>query len=136
MRISTACAFFCCLCTAVFAGELKIGNVVLLPQDRILVLAPHPDDEVLGAGGVIQQAVAMKLPLRIVFFTYGDSNQWSFLLYRKHPVVMPRAVETMGLVRHDEAIKASHILGVAPEQFNIFGLSGFWHVKYLVLSLE
>jgi len=125
MRISTACALFCCLCTAVLAGEFKAGNVVLLAQDRILVLAPHPDDEVLGAGGVIQQAVARKLPLRIVFFTYGDSNQWSFLLYRKHPVVMPKAVETMGLVRHDEAIKASQILGVAPGNLTFLGYPDF-----------
>ena len=25
-------------------------------RDRIVIVAPHPDDEVLGAGGVIQQA--------------------------------------------------------------------------------
>lgn len=123
--ISTVCALFCCLCTALFADELKPGNVNLLPQDRILVLAPHPDDEVLGAGGVIQRAVVMKLPLRIVFFTYGDSNQWSFLLYRKHPVVMPGAVETMGLVRHDEALQASHILGVAPGNLTFLGYPDF-----------
>ena len=70
-----------------FADPLKMDAVTLSGTDRVLVLAPHPDDEVLGAGGVIQQAVAQKLPIKIVFLTYGDSNQWSFLLYRKHPVV-------------------------------------------------
>ena len=93
--------------------------------DRILVLAPHPDDEVLGAGGVIQQAVAMQLPIKIVFLTYGDSNQWSFLLYRKHPVVFPAAVENMGLVRHDEAINASRILGVDPQNLIFLGYPDF-----------
>ncbi len=113
------------LSATVFADQLKIGTVALSVKDRILVLAPHPDDEVLGAGGVIQQAVAMKLPLKIIFFTYGDSNQWSFLLYRKHPVVFPGAVETMGLVRHDEAINASRILGVDPRNLIFLGYPDF-----------
>ncbi len=108
-----------------FADQLKIGTAALSATDRVLVLAPHPDDEVLGAGGVIQQAVAMKLPIRIVFFTYGDSNQWSFLLYRKHLVVFPGAVETMGLVRHDEAINASRILGVEPRNLIFLGYPDF-----------
>jgi len=28
-------------------------------NDRIIVVAPHPDDEILGAGGLIQQACAV-----------------------------------------------------------------------------
>jgi LmbE family N-acetylglucosaminyl deacetylase len=108
-----------------FADQLKIGAVDLSPTDRILVLAPHPDDEVLGAAGVIQRAVDLKLPIKIVFLTYGDSNQWSFLLYRKHPVVWPAAVENMGIVRHDEAIHASRILGVGPQDLIFLGYPDF-----------
>ena len=77
------------------------------------------------SGGVIQQAVAMHLPLKIVFLTYGDSNQWSFLLYRKHPVFFPAAVENMGLVRHDEAINASRILGVNSGNLIFLGYPDF-----------
>ena len=106
-------------------NQLNIGSVTLSPTDRILVLAPHPDDEVLGAGGVIQQAVAQQLPLKIVFLTYGDSNQWSFFLYRKHLVVMPEAVEQMGLVRHDEALNASKILGVGEDNLVFLGYPDF-----------
>ncbi len=116
---------FGCLSTPAFADQPNIGSVSLSATDRVLVLAPHPDDEVLGAGGVIQQAVAQKLPLKIVFLTYGDSNQWSFLLYRKHPVVFPGAVETMGLVRHDEAISASRILGVGAQDLIFLGYPDF-----------
>ncbi len=106
-------------------ADVKLGKVIITPLDRILVLSPHPDDEVLGAGGVIQQAVALKDPVKIVYFTYGDSNQWSFLLYRKHPVVFPGAVETMGLVRHDEAVNAAHILGVSKENLIFLGYPDF-----------
>jgi LmbE family N-acetylglucosaminyl deacetylase len=120
-----ATLFFCFLGNAAFADSLKMGTVALSATDRILVLAPHPDDEVLGVGGVIQQAVAQKLPIKIVFLTYGDSNQWSFLLYRKHPVVFPVAVENMGLVRHDEAINASRILGVDGQNLIFLGYPDF-----------
>jgi len=89
------------------------------------VLAPHPDDEVLGAAGIIQRAVAMHLPIKTVFLTYGDSNQWSFLLYRKHPVVWPATVENMGLVRHDEAVNASRILGMDPQDLIFLGYPDF-----------
>jgi len=123
--ISLAALFLASLSAVAFAGGSNAGKVVITQEDRILVLAPHPDDEVLGAGGVIQQAVAMKLPVKIVYLTYGDSNQWSFLLYRKHPVVFPGAVEAMGLVRHDEAVHAARILGVDPQDLIFLGYPDF-----------
>jgi LmbE family N-acetylglucosaminyl deacetylase len=115
--------FFVCLSPA--WADQNISRLIINSNDRILVFAPHPDDEVLGAGGVIQRAVSMHLPIKIVFFTYGDSNQWSFLLYRKHPVVFPGAVKTMGLVRHDEAVNASRILGVGAKDLVFLGYPDF-----------
>jgi len=123
--ISLIVALCGCLSVAAYADQTNIGKLTFLPTDRILVLAPHPDDEVLGAAGVIQQAVAMKLPIKVVFLTYGDSNQWSFLLYRKHPVIFPAAVENMGLVRHDEAVNASRILGLDPRNLIFLGYPDF-----------
>jgi len=120
-----AVMFFCFLCPNVFANGGIKNNLTLSPNDRILILAPHPDDEVLGTAGIIQQAVAMKLPVKVVFLTYGDSNQWSFLLYRKHPVVIPGAVEQMGIVRHDEALNASRILGVGEQNLTFLGYPDF-----------
>lgn len=100
-------------------------EVLLTPRDRILVLAPHPDDEVLGCGGIIQNAVAMRLPIRVVVATYGDNNEWSFLLYRKRPVLMPEAVQRMGLLRHDEALAAAKVLGLSPERLTFLGYPDF-----------
>ena len=100
-------------------------EVSLSSQDRILILAPHPDDEVLGCGGIIQKALRMKLPLKVVFLTYGDNNQWSFLVYRKHPVFMPKAVQGMGLIRHSEALAAAKTLGLPSEQLVFLGYPDF-----------
>jgi len=107
------------------AQNLSLPEVVFTSEDRILILAPHPDDEVLGCGGIIEKAVEMKLPLRIVFFTYGDNNQWSFLVYRKHPVLRPKAARSMGLVRHNEALAAGQALGIPPDQLTFLGYPDF-----------
>ena len=100
-------------------------SVAFSAQDRILILAPHPDDEVLGCGGIIQKALRLNLPVKVVFLTYGDNNQWSFLVYRKHPVFMPKAVQRMGLVRHNEALAATKALGLSPEQLVFLGYPDF-----------
>ena len=97
----------------------------LTPDDRIIIFAPHPDDESIACGGVIQQALALKVPVRIVWLTYGDNNEWSFFLYRKHIVVMPEAVRLMGEVRHQEAVAAAQIFGVDSHQLVFLGYPDF-----------
>src|SRR3954453_17665775 len=97
------------------------GPVALQESDRILVLVPHPDDEVLGAGGVLREAVRRGLPARVVFLTNGDSNEWSFLAYRKRPVLMPGGALAMGAVRHQEALAAAAALGVSAKDLTFLG---------------
>ncbi len=41
----------------------------LLPGDRFLVIAPHPDDDVIGCGGTILKALAMKKAVRICYLS-------------------------------------------------------------------
>ena len=110
----------------------------LRPADRVLVLAPHPDDEVIACGGVLQQAVAMKLPVRVVYLTHGDNNEWSFMVYRKRFVLFPRSVRRMGEVRREEALAAGAVLGLQPWQMVFLGYPdfgtlqiwrGYWDVR-------
>jgi len=112
-------------CWAAQAGAASLPELSFAPTDRILILAPHPDDEVLGCAGVIQQAQALKLPVRVVFLTHGDENQWSFMVYRKHPVLLPGSVRRMGEVRHQEALAAGAALGLAAEQMTFLGYPDF-----------
>jgi len=107
------------------AERLPTSQMILTPTDRILILAPHPDDEVLGCGGIIQQSVSMKLPIQVVYFTYGDNNEWSFLIYRKHAVLFPSAVKQMGMVRHEEAVAAAMALGLGTNQLTFLGYPDF-----------
>ncbi|MFI5396010.1 MAG: PIG-L deacetylase family protein [Candidatus Binatia bacterium] len=40
--------------------------------ERLVVVAPHPDDETLGAGGLIQRVLARGGTVRVVLITAGD----------------------------------------------------------------
>ena len=101
---------------AVEADPLLLGD----EEDRLLVLAPHPDDEVIGAGGLIQEAVELGVPVKVCFLTMGDNNELAFLFVRKHPVVMPGAVRRMGETRCAEAKEAARRMGLDPERDLVF----------------
>lgn len=100
-------------------------SVELNNSDRILILAPHPDDEILGCGGIIQKAILLKRPIKIVFLTYGDNNEQSFIMYRKRLVLAPKKVQAMGLVRQKEAFDAAKILGVSADNLIFLGYPDF-----------
>ena len=96
-------------------------DFLLEPDDRILILSPHPDDDILAAGGLIQQALAAGVPVHIVYLTYGDANQWSFALYRHEPPVRSGSVEAMGEVRCHEARAAEAVLGLDSDHLTFLG---------------
>jgi LmbE family N-acetylglucosaminyl deacetylase len=45
---------------------------VLLPTAPLLVMAPHPDDEILGCARLMQQAAIAGCPLVIAWLTDGE----------------------------------------------------------------
>lgn len=45
-----------------------------LAADRLIVLAAHPDDETLGAGGLLTQAAAAGIPTTVVLVTDGERS--------------------------------------------------------------
>ncbi len=101
--------------------EAAAAPLLLGDEDRILILAPHPDDETLAAGGLIQEAIALELPVRVCFFTMGDNNEIASLFTRKHPVQMPGAVPSMGTLRRKEAIAAATQLGLSTNDLVFLG---------------
>lgn len=88
-------------------------------EDKILIIAPHPDDEALGLGGVIQKALKAGAEVRIVYLTHGDHNQLAFIVYEKRIVIKKQAILGMGEIRRKEAMAAMKSLGV-PESNLIF----------------
>jgi N-acetyl-1-D-myo-inositol-2-amino-2-deoxy-alpha-D-glucopyranoside deacetylase len=45
-----------------------------LPLERVLIIAPHPDDESIATGALIQRVAAAGGRLRVVILTDGDNN--------------------------------------------------------------
>jgi LmbE family N-acetylglucosaminyl deacetylase len=93
--------------------------------ERILVVAPHPDDEVLGAAGVMQQAVAVGAEVHVVYLTNGDHNQIAFKLYNHQLFLRPRQYLAFGEQRRREAIAATSLLGLTTNQLTFLGYPDF-----------
>ncbi len=93
-------------------GSAHTGQLDLSAGDRLLILAPHPDDEVLGCGGVIQNAKALGVPVDIVFLTYGDATLWSYAVSQHNLPMTSGQARRMGMLRHGEALAADASLGV------------------------
>lgn len=94
---------------------------VLTARDRVLVLAPHEDDEALATGGLIQRARSVGAKVRVAYLTYGDHNQLAFMIYRKRLWMTPKMNRGMGVVRRGEATHAMSFLDVPPAQLSFLG---------------
>lgn len=89
----------------------------------ILVFSPHPDDEVIGTGGVIQQALAAGRRVRVVFTTNGDGYPRAAATLAGKPLaaVGPEDFLRLGEARRREAIAADATLGLAESDLVFLG---------------
>ncbi len=86
--------------------EIVPYNTSPPPGERVLVLAPHPDDETFGCGGTIRMLVSQGEKVKVVFLTSGDKADPS----------NPEPANYIEL-REKEAHKALGILGVTDYEF-------------------
>lgn len=81
------------------------------PDAGLMVLAPHPDDESLAAGGLIQRALAYGARVSVVFVSDGENNPWPQRALERRVWIGPRQRATWGLRRRAEADVALRELG-------------------------
>lgn len=124
--LAVFCGVYVC-----FAQSIKV-----LPEfsssDRVMVLAPHPDDEAIGAGGVLQKAVKAGAKVKVVCFTNGDANQLAFMVYEKRLTFRKGEFFHMGQVRKRETISAMRSLGIAPSDIIFLGYPDFGTMAILL----
>ncbi|MBI3976133.1 MAG: PIG-L family deacetylase [Armatimonadetes bacterium] len=93
----------------------------LQPGDRVLLVVAHPDDEVIGAGGLMGTAHRTGVPVSVVVVTNGDSNRVSAALIGRHLRSHAADFVKTGIVRQGETIEGLRRLGVATDQVFFFG---------------
>lgn len=91
---------------------LRIGQ-----GERLLVIAPHPDDETIGAGGLIERVHANGGEVRIVLVTAGDGFVEAVVHETGTPRPRPAAFIAYGELRLREARAAVRIL--APDRVRL-----------------
>lgn len=104
------------------AGAQRRGDVAFSSQDRLLVVAPHPDDESLATGGILQAALAGRAEARILFLTDGENNPWAQRATELRLRLTPDDQRRFGEIRRHEVATALASLGLGPESARFAGL--------------
>lgn len=93
----------------------------LTGQESILVLAPHCDDETLGAGALLYEAVQKGCRVQVAFITNGDGFRYAaHRQYKRLRVSWEKQMEFARL-RQRESLRALSMLGVAPQNVAFLG---------------
>ena len=79
-------------------------------HQRVCIFAPHPDDEVLGCGGLLQQLAANGNPIVLIHVTNGTQS---------HPNSQFYSQEKLNIIRPQESVKALEVLSVAHQVMTI-----------------
>jgi len=90
-------------------------------QERVLIVAPHVDDEAIGAGGYAIDAIANGAEVFVVYLTAGDCSKISAHLVNKTLGPTPQSYLTVGRTRIAEAKHAMELLGVPRDHFFVLG---------------
>src|SRR5262249_23760522 len=104
------------------AGRDPTVEPLGLPErPRVIVFAPHPDDETIAAGGLIQQLTHAKADVHVVFITNGDGYPDAVRKELRTPAPTGADYVAFGRRRQREALEATHRLGVHRNAVHFLG---------------
>jgi LmbE family N-acetylglucosaminyl deacetylase len=93
----------------------------LSAQTRLLVVAPHPDDETLGCGLLIQQVLAAGGAVHLLLLTDGDNNPWPQRYIERRLHIGDSDRRRWGARRRSEAMHAIANLGLSADALEPLG---------------
>jgi len=107
------------VCAGVLAVSLRAATdlsptaipLAIDSQERLLVVAPHPDDEVLGAGGLMQRVLERGGSVLVVLVTAGDGYVEAVIHATGQPRPRPSVYVAYGKRRIRESRTALRGLG-------------------------
>jgi LmbE family N-acetylglucosaminyl deacetylase len=117
----------------------SIPEAAVQQRDRILVFAPHPDDETLGCGGLIQQALARGAEVHVALMTNGDASELALLFGERELSRKPKAFIDLGQTRQRESLAALAGLGLSADRVHFLGypnngLVALWSLDHWLRS--
>jgi LmbE family N-acetylglucosaminyl deacetylase len=114
--------------SAIAAGSVAFAPVAgaaealaVPPHLRLLVVAPHPDDESLGAGGLIQQTIGEGGRVHVLFMTNGDGYPEAVEVATGHREPSASDYRGFGELRRAEALVALEHYRVLPLSVTFLG---------------
>jgi LmbE family N-acetylglucosaminyl deacetylase len=93
--------------------QLPLVDLDAVAPGTVLILAPHPDDESLGCGGLIATACARLRPPLVVVVTDGTGS---------HPGSRDWPPDRLRALRETEVLAAVGILGLPPSRVQFLRL--------------
>jgi LmbE family N-acetylglucosaminyl deacetylase len=102
---------------------------------RVVVFAPHPDDETIAAGGLIRHLTAMGATVHVVFVTSGDGYPDAVRAALHGRAPSARDYLAYGRLRRNEALEAGRRLGIPPAALHFLafpdgGLDTLWQAHW------
>jgi LmbE family N-acetylglucosaminyl deacetylase len=101
-----------------------------------MILAPHPDDEVLAAGGVILSALksSSRSSIRVIVATNGDASYSTSFLHGSH-IPSRKNFRRQSTLRQKESLNALASLGLASSHVHFWGfpdrgLAALWKSRW------
>ncbi|WP_424606962.1 PIG-L deacetylase family protein [Caldisericum exile] len=104
------------------------GEIMIDKNDRILIVAPHPDDEVLSSAKVILDSVRKGAEVYVIFITSGEHNTDTMLKFAPIPIF---SSYLLAYKRYKEALAAAKILGLSKDHLIFLGYPDFGMMKIL-----
>jgi LmbE family N-acetylglucosaminyl deacetylase len=96
------------------ASPTSIDALAIEPRatDRLLVFAPHPDDETLAAAGLMQRVRASGAAVHVVMLTSGDAFSEGVKTTQATDRPTPRDFRGYGRLREQETIASLSLLDI------------------------
>jgi LmbE family N-acetylglucosaminyl deacetylase len=91
-------------------------------RSRLMLIAPHPDDEALACSVILQQAVCAGATVRIVYVTDGDDNPWPQRVFERRWRLSASDRKRWGKLRRAEALAALRLLNIHPGDVQFLAL--------------
>ncbi len=92
------------------------------PEQRFLIVSPHPDDETLACGGLIRNAVIHGAAVRVLFVTNGDGFRAAAGRQYRKLGISPSEYVRFGELRRREALAALAELGLDAQHARFAGM--------------